>query len=110
MFRPIYYSPYYAYGKGSELQGVQIYLTDYRKARLCDIQFYVLQELYRLYPDHQLLEQASDNRKSMIDKVCGSKEIRRLFGKRHLWSDVKPYWDKDVEAFKRLSKKYYLYK
>lgn len=110
MFRPIYYSPYYASGKGSELQGVQIYLTDYRRARLCDIQFYVLQELYRLYPDHPLMEQASDNRKSMIDKVCGSKEIRRLFGKRHLWADAKAYWDKDVESFKRLSKKYYLYK
>ncbi len=110
LFRPVYYSPYYAYGKGSELQGVQIYLTDYRKARLCDIQFYVLQELYKLYPDHPILEQASDNRKSMIDKVCGSKQIRRLFSERHLWADAKPYWDKDVEQFKRVSKKYYLYK
>lgn len=109
-FRPIYYTPYYAFGKGTELQGVQVYLTDYRKARLCDIQFYVLQELYKLYPDHDLLEQASANRKSMIDKVCGSKQIRQLFQKRHLWSDVKAYWDKDAEAFKRLSKKYYLYK
>lgn len=110
MFRPIYYTPFYAYGKGREMQGVQVYFTDYRRARLTDIQFYILQELYRLYPSHDVLAKASANRKDMIDKVCGSRQIRTLFMKRHLWSDAKPYWDKDAEAFKKLSRKYYLYK
>ena len=109
-FRPIHYAPFYGPGKGEELQGIQVYFTDYRKARLCDTQFYILQELYKLYPEHDVLATASQNRKRMIDKVCGSKQIRRLFIKRHLWADAKPYWDKDVEQFKRISKKYYLYK
>ena len=110
VFRPIYYTPFYGPGKGHELQGVQVYFTDYRKASLTDIQFYVLQELYKLYPQHDLLNGASENRKNMIDKVCGSKQIRALFLKRHLWADAKPYWDKDVAAFRKFSKKYYLYK
>lgn len=109
-FRPIYYTPFYGSGKGQELQGVQVYFTDYRRARLCDTQFYILQELYKLYPTHDILAQASQNRKDMIDKVCGSKQIRQLFMKRHLWSDAKPYWDKDVDAFRQTAKKYYLYK
>lgn len=109
-FRPIYYTPFYGPGKGQELQGVQVYFTDYRRARLCDTQFYILQELYKLYPTHDILAQASQNRKDMIDKVCGSKQIRQLFMKRHLWSDAKPYWDKDVDAFRQTAKKYYLYK
>lgn len=109
-FRPIYYTPFYGPGKGQELQGVQVYFTDYRRARLCDTQFYILQELYKLYPTHDILVQASQNRKDMIDKVCGSKQIRQLFMKRHLWSDAKPYWDKDVDAFRQTAKKYYLYK
>ena len=109
MFRPIYYKPFYAFGKGQDLQGVQVYLTDYRKATLTNIQFYVLQELYSLYPDHDVLAQCT-KRHAMFDKVCGSKQIRQLFIKRHKWEDVKPYWEKDAEAFKQLAKKYWLYK
>ena len=30
--------------------------------------------------------------------------------KRHMWEDVQPYWDKDAENFKKLAKKYWLYK
>ena len=109
MFRPMYYKPFYAFGKGQDLQGVQVYLTDYRKATLTNIQFYVLQELYSLYPDHDVLAQCT-KRHGMFDKVCGSKQIRQLFMKRHKWEDVKPYWEKDAEAFKQLAKKYWLYK
>ena len=109
MFRPIHYNPFYAFGKGQDLQGVQVYLTDYRKATLTNIQFYVLQELYSLYPDHDVLAQCT-KRHAMFDKVCGSKQIRQLFMKRHKWEDVKPYWEKDAEAFKQLAKKYWLYK
>lgn len=109
MFRPMYYKPFYAFGKGQDLQGVQVYLTDYRKATLTNIQFCVLQELYSLYPDHDVLAQCT-KRHAMFDKVCGSKQIRQLFMKRHKWEDVKPYWEKDAEAFKQLAKKYWLYK
>ena len=110
MFRPMYYTPFYAYGKGKELQGVQVYLSDYKKATLTNIQFLVLQELYKLYPDHDVLAQAGDSRKSMFDKVCGSKQIRQLFMKRHQWADIEPYWNKDAESFKKLARKYWLYK
>ena len=108
-FRPIYYTPYYSVGKGKELQGVQVYFTDYRKASLCDVQWYALQELYKLYPDHDPLKEATD-RHNMFDKVCGSFEVRKLFMKRHMWEDAKPYWDKDVASFRKTAKKYHLYK
>ena len=109
IFRPVYYTPYYSVGKGKELQGVQVYFTDYRKASLCDVQWYALQELYKLYPDHDPLKEATD-RHNMFDKVCGSFEVRRLFMKRHMWEDAKPYWDKDVASFRKIAKKYHLYK
>lgn len=108
-FRPIYYSPFYSKYKGRQLQGVQVYFTDYRKARLCDVQFYLLQELHQLYPDHDILAEAGQ-RAGMFDKVCGSKKIRQLFLQRHRWSDAKAYWDKDVDKFKKLSRQYHLYK
>lgn len=108
-FRPIYYSPFYSKYKGRQLQGVQVHFTNYRKARLCDVQFYILQELYKLYPDHDILKQAGQ-RAGMFDKVCGSKKIRELFLRRHRWKDAKAYWDKDADKFKKLSRQYYLYK
>lgn len=108
-FRPIYYTPYYGPGKGKELQGVQVYITDYKKVRLCDVQWYALQELYRLYPSHDPMGEDT-KRADMIDKVCGSKQIRQLFLKRHQWQDAKGYWDKDVDSFRKVARKYYLYK
>ena len=108
-FRPFYYSPFYSKYKGRQLQGVQVHFTNYRKARLCDVQFYILQELYKLYPNHDILKQAGQ-RAGMFDKVCGSKKIRELFLRRHRWKDAKAYWDKDADKFKKLSRQYYLYK
>lgn len=108
-FRPIFYTPYYGPGKGKELQGVQIYITDYKKARLCDVQWYALQELYKLYPDHDPMGEDT-KRADMINKVSGSKQIRELFLRRHQWQDAKAYWDKDVDNFRTTAKKYYLYK
>ena len=108
-FRPIYYSPFYSKYKGRQLQGVQVHFTNYRKACLCDVQFYILQELYKLYPNHDILKQAGQ-RAGMFDKVCGSKKIRELFLRRHRWKDAKAYWDKDADTFKKLSRQYYLYK
>lgn len=108
-FRPIFYTPYYSPGKGKELQGVQVYITDYKKSRLCDVQWYALQELYKLYPDHDPMGEDT-KRADMINKVSGSKQIRELFLRRHQWQDAKAYWDKDVDNFRTTAKKYYLYK
>ena len=109
LFRPIHYVPFYGTQKGQALQGVQIYFTDYAKARLCDVQFYALQVLNQRYPSHDILGE-SGQRTTMFDKVCGSKVIRTRFLQRHNWQDVVGYWEKDIMPFKTLSKKYYLYK
>lgn len=110
IFRPIYFTPFYSIGKDQPMQGVQVYITDYKKADLCAIQFYVMQEIAKLYPDHSILEHASANRLEMFDKVCGSKQIRKLFTLHQRWEDVAGYWNKDADKFRKLSKKYYLYK
>lgn len=109
LFRPIYFKPFYAIGAKQELGGIEVYFTDYEKASLTDLQFLVAQELYKLYPNHDYFEQAQPKYKNLLDRTCGSKQIRQLFMKRHLWADAKAYWDKDVEAFRQLSQQYYLY-
>lgn len=110
IFRPIHLKPYYAVGQGNNFQGVQIYLTDFQKARLSDIQFHVMEVAAALYPDKKVFDHAPENRFNMFDKVSGSDFIRLEFSKNHRFADIQSYWTKDEETFKKLSKKYYLYK
>ena len=109
-FRPIYLKPFYSVGKGEQMQGVQMHITDYQSVQLTPIQFILIEEIARLYPEHSVMEHADTKRSGMFDKVSGSKQIRERLALHNRWTDVKSYWDKDVEAFKALSKKYYLYK
>lgn len=109
-FRPMYLKPFYSVGKGELLQGVQVHLMDYNKAPLSDIQFLLMQEMARLYPEHKVFEKASKKRYRMFDQVTGSEQIRLRFSKNHQWEDIRDYWYKDVDSFRKLSKKYYLYK
>lgn len=109
-FRPIHLNPFYAVGQGKNLQGVQVHITDYKKAALSEIQFYIMQEIAELYPDKAVFNNADNKRFNMFDKVSGSDQIRLRFAKNNKFDDIKDYWYKDVESFKKLSKKYYLYK
>ena len=110
IFRPIHLRPFYAVGKGEQLQGVQVHIVDFKKAPLSEIQFLVMQEAAILYPNQAVFDCADKDRFRMFDQVCGSKRIREQFSKRHCWEDIRKYWNKDVESFRQLSKNYYLYK
>ena len=109
-FRPISYNPFYGSGTGKSYQGVQVHITDYEKATLSEIQFHVLQVANRLYPGKVIIANASENGIAMFDKVLGTDYIRLNFQKNVRFSDIRDYWRKDVDAFRKLSKKYYLYK
>ena len=108
-FRPIYYKPYYSTFQGELCQGVQIHILDYEKARLSEVQFLVVQELMRLWPEKDWFQLCNQKRFGMFDKVCGTNKIREMFGKRYQWEDIREYWYKDVEAYRAASSKYYLY-
>lgn len=112
MFRPIHIKPFYSFGKGENLQGVEVYVTDRAAAPLSLTNFYVMEVLADMYPDHAAFREggADPKRFNMFDKVVGSKEIRRRFAKNHKVDDIKDYWNKDVESFRQSSSKYHLYK
>lgn len=109
-FRPIHLKPFYAFGKGEDLQGVQVHLMNYEAAALSEIQFLVMQEIAVLYPDRTVFSHADPKRFRMFDQVSGSKQIRELFSKRNRWEDIRDYWYKDVDSFRKYSKRFHLYK
>lgn len=112
LFRPIHIKPFYSTGQGKNLQGVEVYVTDKDLAPLALTQFYVMQELAVLYPDKAVFKEgnADPKRFRMFDQVTGSKQIRERFAKNHKVADIIDYWNKDNDAFKAKSSKYYLYK
>jgi len=108
VFRPIYFKPYYKDKKGQELQGVQIHLTDFKRANLTQIQFYFLQEAFKLDSTFNIFSE-KENRYRMFDLGCGSDTIRKELMIDFNFERIKSIWENDATAFKELSKKYFLY-
>lgn len=106
IFRPITYKPYYAFGKDKMLNGVQIHILDYDIVELIPIQFYFLQAVSELYGKNLIVEGSNND---MFDKVLGTNKIREKFIVNQKVEDIIPYLNKDIDNFKRISKKYYLY-
>ena len=108
-FRPITYTPYYAFGKGEKLSGVQIYIRDYSKVNLTKTQFYILDAIRKLYPGKDLIKSATERDMKVLNKIIGSNKVFELFETNNNLKKVFEYLDKDVQSFRELSKKYYLY-
>jgi len=106
-WRTIHFKPTSGRLNGKLVHGVQYYFTDYSAARITMTQFYVMQAVYELYGRNPFV--GAGDRLVMFNKVCGTDYIARKFGATMKVSDIKSYWDKDVDDFKKLSKVYWLY-
>jgi uncharacterized protein YbbC (DUF1343 family) len=109
LFRPIHFKPYYGISKGLMIHGIQVHITDFEKATLSLVQFYVLQECHRLRPDKNVFELSDQQKISMFDKVCGTDKIRLEFTKSFSASAVEKIWMNGTQAFHEKAKKYFLY-
>ena len=105
-FRTIHYMPKFGSLEKKLLHGVQFFFTDYEAATITLTQFYVMQAVNELYPEHNPFPLEKTR---MLDIVCGTNYVRENFGKRMKVEDIVEYWNKDVEHFRSLSRKYYIY-
>jgi len=105
-FRSIHYKPTSGADSGKLLHGVQYYFTDYEKAELTMVQFYVLEALHELFPPRNPFESGKN---FIFDCVCGTDCARVAFEKSFKAQDLRTVWFEKVEAFKELSKTYYMY-
>lgn len=108
-FRPIVFKPLFGSLKGQNVQGVQIFITDYDKARLSEIQFHVIDVMHQLYPAYTLFSAETEKRNGMFDKVCGTNYIRQQFGKNYQADDILSYWRNNEQEFKEKTAPFYLY-
>lgn len=106
-FRTIWFKPFSGSAKGELVGGVQFFFTEYEKARITEVQFYVIQAVAELYPNKKAFEVISGY--GLFDKVCGTDYVRMQLGKTYKVSDILDYWRKDEEAFRALSQNYHIY-
>ena len=106
VFRTIHYKPIAGSKQGKTVHGVQFFFTDWELAPVTLVQFYVMQAVNELYPDHNPLPLKSTR---MLDIISGTDYVRKGFGERFKVSDILDFWTRDVKDFKALSTKYYLY-
>jgi uncharacterized protein YbbC (DUF1343 family) len=109
IFRPIHYKPFYSVLMGKTVHGIQIHITDPGKAPLSLIQFYILQEAHKLWPEKNIFEMCEKSRLSMFDKVCGTDKIRIEFTKAFSVNSIMDLWTRDIPAFRKKAEKYFLY-
>ncbi len=109
IFRPVHYKPYYSTLQGKMVHGVQIHLTDATVAPLSLLQFYLMQEAHRLWPDRNIFEMCDPSRLAMFDKVCGTDSVRIEFTRSFKVSDIMGLWTNDIPAFRKKASKYFLY-
>jgi uncharacterized protein YbbC (DUF1343 family) len=107
-FRPVVFQPFYRKDQGKTLKGIQLHFTDFEKTELMFIQFRFLEILHEMYPEVDVLN-VNPHRHRMFDQVCGTDAVRKKFGERYKFEDIQPILEKDIESFRELSKKYYLY-
>lgn len=110
IFRPVHFKPFYSALKGIMIHGVQVHITDYEKANLSLVQFYVLQECHKLWPSKNVFELCEKSRLDMFDKVCGTDKVRLEFSKTFQVGSIEHLWTIDIEPFKEKTKKYLIYK
>lgn len=110
IFRPVSYKPYYGANKGTEVNGVQVHITDFQKAPLSEVQFRVMEVNNALYPDKNPFEIADESRLRMFDLVCGTDKVRKTFATQFQFDDIKDLWNTEAQTFKNKSVPYYLYK
>lgn len=106
-FRTIWFKPFSGSAKGQLVGGLQFFFTEYEKARITEVQFYVIQAVAELYPDRKAFEVISGY--GLFDKVCGTDYVRLQLGKTYKVKDILDYWRKDEEAFRVLSQNYHIY-
>ena len=108
-FRPVHYRPYYSVLQGQVIHGIQLHLINLSEAPLTLLQFYILQEAHRLWPEKDVFRLCEKSRLDMFDKVCGTDQVRLQFEKDFLVDSILELWNGDIQEYRQKTQKYLLY-
>jgi len=108
-FRPIFYTPFYGAMQGKQVNGIQIHLVDRTEVNLVNLQIYVVQAINELYPAEDVFVRSDSSRIRMFDNVMGTDAVRTALEKKVPAAAIISDWEKQVDSFMPIRKKYLLY-
>ena len=94
------YNPKY---QDEKCQGIKLHITDRNQYRPVGSTIKILYTVYKTHPDQ------FQWRKSSIDRLTGSSKLRETFTENGSIDSLISDWQMEADAFKKFSKKYYIY-
>ncbi len=107
-FRPTWFRHYYHRLKGKEVGGVQIHVLDAAVFSPLRVQLHLMDALRKLYPEHDIF-QATPTRMSSFLKAMGTDRVHKALQAGTPPDSIIASWQKELEAFDALRRKYLIY-
>ena len=108
IFRPAHFTPTFSKHQGKLCNGVQIHITEPKALKAFEIGIRLIYTLMDLYGDHfSFLPPYKEGNAPFFDRLDGTDEIR-LRNKDFV--TMTDQFNKDLQAFSAVKKKYHLYK
>jgi uncharacterized protein YbbC (DUF1343 family) len=112
-FRPLYFQPVFNKWAGELCGGIQVHVTERELFDPFLTYIAIIRVASQLYPDRFEWRKPPyeyEREKLPIDILCGNSLVReQIEGGRSL-KEIKTSWQKDLRAFKRLRRKYLIYR
>jgi uncharacterized protein YbbC (DUF1343 family) len=109
-FQPVSYKPGYGPYKGEAVSGVQIYITDPKRAPLTEVNFYAIEAFKKVAGLDAFHTAVKIGRKTaMFDKVNGSDQPRLEMQAGKSAAEIVAGWKPAEDAFRKQRQKYLLY-
>ena len=112
-FRPTYFIPTFGKYKSKACGGAQLYVTNRNSFNAVTTSLHIIRAIRNLYPKKFRWRKPPyefEKTKMPFDILVGNSWIRKAIEKNKTISSMKKNWQKDLMWFKKIRKKYLIYK
>jgi uncharacterized protein YbbC (DUF1343 family) len=109
IFRPASFTPTFSKHSGKLTHGIQIHVTDRYAFKPVETGLSIVKTIHDLYPSQFAFSQENSQGISYFDQLIGNGWVRQVIEDGMSVEEMKQKWEKDVETFMKIRKKYLLY-
>jgi len=111
-FRPAHFQPTFNKWEGEMCGGVQVHVKDRETFEPYLTGIAAISAVHSLYPEFFKWcdpPYEYEFEKMPVEILCGNREIPEMIERGARWDQIRQFWQKDVDDFKRLREPYLLY-
>ncbi|UOE77663.1 exo-beta-N-acetylmuramidase NamZ family protein [Parageobacillus thermoglucosidasius] len=109
IFRPASFTPTFSKYSGKLAHGVQIHVTNRQAFKPVETGLAMVKTIHDIYPDQFAFSNENSQGISYFDQLIGNGWVRQAIADGMTVGEMKQKWEKDIEAFMKIRKKYLLY-